>query len=194
MGTTERPELQPTHWARTSIGSSGNGSNWYEGVGARVTKYGEVSGTPFHILLSRPRRALSPPRHPEACTCPPSPPRARPSSVCAASSAQARASRDRRPGQHSARRDVRLHSQHAPSEGPRARELVGTRQEGANGGAQAAGVADRAAHDGEPDRVHLAACAQGAPLMRHRCAPLRCAAGSRALMRASGSGGGGHER
>ena len=73
MGKTERPELQATHWARTSIGSSGNGSNWYEGVGARVTKYGEVSS-------SWPRRAPSPPLCP--LTCPLTTPCAPVVSVC----------------------------------------------------------------------------------------------------------------
>ena len=29
-------------WARTSVGSAGTESNWYEGVGNRVTKYGEM--------------------------------------------------------------------------------------------------------------------------------------------------------
>jgi len=37
-----RPPVQPTHYARTSIGASGNASKWYEGGGARVTKYGEL--------------------------------------------------------------------------------------------------------------------------------------------------------
>jgi len=41
-GATMRPAVTRTHWARTTIGASGNASNWYEGVGARVSKYGEM--------------------------------------------------------------------------------------------------------------------------------------------------------
>ena len=41
-GSCVRPADPPTHWARTSIGASGDGENWYAGVGARVTKYGEM--------------------------------------------------------------------------------------------------------------------------------------------------------
>ena len=37
----ESPEVTP-HYMRTSIGSAGTGANWYEGVGNRVSKFGDL--------------------------------------------------------------------------------------------------------------------------------------------------------
>jgi hypothetical protein len=37
-----RPPVAQAHYARTSIGASGSALNWYNGVGARVSKYGEM--------------------------------------------------------------------------------------------------------------------------------------------------------
>jgi hypothetical protein len=41
-GDSLAPAVDGAHWRRTSIGSTGTGSNWYDGAGARVTKYGEM--------------------------------------------------------------------------------------------------------------------------------------------------------
>ena len=41
-GDTMRPSMPETHWARTSIGTTGTYQNWYDGANARLTAYGEM--------------------------------------------------------------------------------------------------------------------------------------------------------